>query len=164
MPLYQAESPWNQLFSHNGRAGSAGTSSDAWLDRAATTVRISAIPRKAPRTTRVGGRPDRNAGARTSATVFTTDPPVPRVPSPGRSKALAYRAIPHSSVSGATRGVLQMNLALLAVGAAAVCSGSAAVLQASAVSRLPTDSMNAGFVVRLARSPRYLLALVLVAG
>ncbi|HEY4994651.1 MAG TPA: hypothetical protein VII33_21470 [Nakamurella sp.] len=57
-----------------------------------------------------------------------------------------------------------MNLALLAVGAAAVCSGSAAVLQASAVSRLPTDSMNAGFVVRLARSPRYLLALVLVAG
>ncbi len=57
-----------------------------------------------------------------------------------------------------------MNLALLAVAAAALCSGSAAVLQASAVSRLPTaDSVNAGFVVRLARSPRYLLALVLVA-
>jgi drug/metabolite transporter (DMT)-like permease len=57
-----------------------------------------------------------------------------------------------------------MNLALLAVAAAAVCSGSAAVLQASAVSRLPTaDSVNAGFVVRLARSPRYLFALVLVA-
>ena len=57
-----------------------------------------------------------------------------------------------------------MNLALLAVGAAALCSGTAAVLQASAVSRLPTaDSVSAGFVVRLARSPRYLLALVLVA-
>jgi drug/metabolite transporter (DMT)-like permease len=56
-----------------------------------------------------------------------------------------------------------MNLALLAVGSAAICSGGAAVLQASAVSRLPTaDSVNAGFVVRLARSPRYLLALVLV--
>ena len=57
-----------------------------------------------------------------------------------------------------------MNLALLAVGAAAVCSGSAAVLQAAAVRRLPTsDAVTAGFVVRLARSPRYLLALVLVA-
>ncbi|MET0864535.1 MAG: hypothetical protein ABWZ98_09405 [Nakamurella sp.] len=56
-----------------------------------------------------------------------------------------------------------MNLALLAVAAAAVCSGSAAVLQASAVSRLPTSSVSAGFVVRLARSPRYLLALALVA-
>ena len=58
-----------------------------------------------------------------------------------------------------------MTLALLAVAGAAVCSGSAAVLQASAVGRLPTaDSMSAGFVGRLARSPRYLLALVLVAG
>ena len=57
-----------------------------------------------------------------------------------------------------------MDLALLAVGAAALCSGTAAVLQASAVSRLPTaESVSAGFVVRLARSPRYLLALVLVA-
>jgi asparagine N-glycosylation enzyme membrane subunit Stt3 len=57
-----------------------------------------------------------------------------------------------------------MTLALLAVAGAAVCSGSAAVLQASAVSRLPqADSMSAGFVGRLARSPRYLLALVLVA-
>jgi len=57
-----------------------------------------------------------------------------------------------------------MNLALFAVAAAALCSGSAAVLQASAVSRLPTSSVSAGFVLRLARSPRYLLALVLVAG
>ncbi len=57
-----------------------------------------------------------------------------------------------------------MNLALLAVGGAALCSGTAAVLQASAVGRLPTaDSVSAGFVLRLARSPRYLLALVLVA-
>ena len=57
-----------------------------------------------------------------------------------------------------------MNLALLAVGVAALCSGTAVVLQASAVSRLPTaDSVSTGFVVRLARSPRYLLALVLVA-
>jgi len=56
-----------------------------------------------------------------------------------------------------------MNLALLGVGAAALCSGTAAVLQASAVRRLPTiSSVNAGFVARLARSPRYLLALVLV--
>ena len=56
-----------------------------------------------------------------------------------------------------------MNLALLGVGAAAMCSGGAAVLQASAVRRLPaTPSVNAGFVVRLARSPRYLLALALV--
>lgn len=58
-----------------------------------------------------------------------------------------------------------MNVALLAVAGAAVCSGAAAVLQASAVSRLPrATSMNAGFVGRLARSPRYLMALVLVAG
>lgn len=57
-----------------------------------------------------------------------------------------------------------MTLALLAVAGAAVCSGSAAVLQASAVSRLPqAASMSAGFIGRLARSPRYLLALVLVA-
>ncbi|MEP6561882.1 MAG: hypothetical protein ABJD68_12525 [Nakamurella sp.] len=56
-----------------------------------------------------------------------------------------------------------MNLPLLAVAAAAICSGSAAVLQASAVSRLPTSSVSARFVLRLVRSPRYLLALVLVA-
>jgi drug/metabolite transporter (DMT)-like permease len=56
-----------------------------------------------------------------------------------------------------------MNLALAAVAGAALCSGSAAVLQASAVSRLPTSSVGAGFVLRLAGSPRYLLALVLVA-
>jgi len=56
-----------------------------------------------------------------------------------------------------------VNLALLAVGAAAICSGGAAVLQASAVRRLPTASaVNARFVVRLARSPRYLMALALV--
>jgi len=57
-----------------------------------------------------------------------------------------------------------MAVALLAVAAAALCSGSAAVLQAAAVNRLPkADSVSAGFVVRLARSPRYLLALVLIA-
>jgi drug/metabolite transporter (DMT)-like permease len=57
-----------------------------------------------------------------------------------------------------------MTLALLAVAAAAVCSGSAAVLQAYAVTRLPTaTAVSAGFVVRLARSPYYLLALALVA-
>lgn len=57
-----------------------------------------------------------------------------------------------------------MSLALLAVGAAAVCSGSAAVLQAAAVRRLPTaTAVSAGFVGRLARSPYYLLALALVA-
>ena len=57
-----------------------------------------------------------------------------------------------------------MTLVLLAVAGAAVCSGSAAVLQASAVARLPqADSISAGFVGRLARSPRYLLALMLVA-
>lgn len=57
-----------------------------------------------------------------------------------------------------------MNPAWLAVGAAAICSGGAAVAQASAVRRLPTTAtVNAGFAIRLARSPRYLLALVLVA-
>jgi drug/metabolite transporter (DMT)-like permease len=57
-----------------------------------------------------------------------------------------------------------MNLALLAVAAAAVCSGAAAVLQASAVARLPRAStVSGGFVVRLVRSPRYLAALILVA-
>ncbi len=57
-----------------------------------------------------------------------------------------------------------MNLSLLAVGAAAVCSGAAAVLQASAVARLPTaTAVTGGFIARLARSPRYLAALALVA-
>ena len=55
-------------------------------------------------------------------------------------------------------------LALLAVAAAALCSGAAAVLQASAVSRLPpASSVRTGLVLRLARSPRYLLALALIA-
>jgi drug/metabolite transporter (DMT)-like permease len=57
-----------------------------------------------------------------------------------------------------------MNMALLAVAAAALCSGAAAVVQASAVGRLPTaDAVSAGFAVRLLRSPRYLIALALVA-
>ncbi len=57
-----------------------------------------------------------------------------------------------------------MNASLLAVGAAAVCSGSAAVLQSSAVGRLPTaTAVSGGFVLRLVRSPRYLLALALIA-
>jgi drug/metabolite transporter (DMT)-like permease len=57
-----------------------------------------------------------------------------------------------------------MNASLLAVGAAAVCSGSAAVLQASAVGRLPTaTAVSGGFVLRLVRSPRYLVALALIA-
>ena len=57
-----------------------------------------------------------------------------------------------------------MNTSLLAVGAAAVCSGTAAVLQASAVGRLPTaTAVSGGFLVRLVRSPRYLGALALIA-
>lgn len=57
-----------------------------------------------------------------------------------------------------------MNAALLAVAAAAVCSGAAAVVQASAVAHLPrTTAVSTGFVVRLARSPRYLAALLLIA-
>ncbi len=56
-----------------------------------------------------------------------------------------------------------MNGAWLGVAAAALCSGSAAVLQTVAVSKLPVQtSINAGFLRRLARSPRYLLALVLI--
>ena len=57
-----------------------------------------------------------------------------------------------------------MNLPLLAVAAAAVCSGAAAVLQASAVARLPkATAVSGSFVLRLAGSPRYLAALVLIA-
>jgi hypothetical protein len=57
-----------------------------------------------------------------------------------------------------------MDVALLAVAAAAVCSGGAAVLQSSAVARLPrTTAVSASFVAGLARSPRYLTALVLIA-
>ncbi len=57
-----------------------------------------------------------------------------------------------------------MNASLLAVGGAAVCSGTAAVLQASAVARLPrATAVSASFVVRLAGSPRYLAALLLIA-
>ncbi len=56
-----------------------------------------------------------------------------------------------------------MNLSLVAVAGAALCSGTAAVLQASAVAHLPrTTSVSGTFVVRLARSPRYLAALGLI--
>lgn len=54
--------------------------------------------------------------------------------------------------------------ALLCVAAAALCSGTATVLQAVAVRRLPVEQrLGAGLVVRLARSPGYLVALALVA-
>jgi drug/metabolite transporter (DMT)-like permease len=57
-----------------------------------------------------------------------------------------------------------MTVALIAVLAAAICSGSAAVLQAIAVRSLPAAAgMSAGFLGRLARIPRYLAALVLIA-
>lgn len=57
-----------------------------------------------------------------------------------------------------------MLLATIAVIAAALCSGSAAVLQASAVRRMPAArSVGAHFVAALARSPRYLAALALIA-
>ena len=56
-----------------------------------------------------------------------------------------------------------MNLLLVAVAGAALCSGTAAVLQASAVAHLPrATSVSGGFVLRLARSPRYLAALGLI--
>ncbi len=54
--------------------------------------------------------------------------------------------------------------ALLGVLGAAVCSGTAAVLQADAVRRLPPASaLRPGFAVGLLSSPRYLCALFLVA-
>ena len=54
--------------------------------------------------------------------------------------------------------------ALLGVLGAAVCSGTAAVLQADAVRRLPpAGALRPGFAVDLLRSPRYLFALFLVA-
>lgn len=57
-----------------------------------------------------------------------------------------------------------INPMLLAVAGAALCSGTAAVLQASAVAHLPrARSVSRGFVLRLARSPRYLTALGLIA-
>lgn len=57
-----------------------------------------------------------------------------------------------------------MGAALLCVGGAALCSGAAIVLQALAARRLPTDSrLDVALVGGLARSPAYLLALVLVA-
>lgn len=57
-----------------------------------------------------------------------------------------------------------LNGSLVAVAAAAVCSGGAAVLQASAVARLPRATAISGrFVTRLVRSPRYLAALLLIA-
>lgn len=76
----------------------------------------------------------------------------------------ALTAKRHDRLESANEPDDPVNLAFLAVAGTAVCSGSAAVLQASAVSRLAkVDAVSAGFVVRLARSPRYLLALVLVA-
>ncbi len=54
--------------------------------------------------------------------------------------------------------------ALLGVAAAALCSGTATVLQALAVRRLPVqERLEAGLVLRLARSRTYLGALALVA-
>jgi drug/metabolite transporter (DMT)-like permease len=53
---------------------------------------------------------------------------------------------------------------LLAVAGAALCSGAAVVLQAVAARRLPTDAgLGVGLVRRLAGSPAYLAALLLVA-
>lgn len=57
-----------------------------------------------------------------------------------------------------------MGLALLCVAAAAVCSGTAVVLQASAVRHLPADvRLGRSLVSGLARNRVYLVALVLVA-
>src|SRR6476469_1372123 len=54
--------------------------------------------------------------------------------------------------------------ALLGVLGAAVCSGTAAVLQAAAVRRLPpAAALRPGLAIGLLRSPRYLCALFLVA-
>ena len=57
-----------------------------------------------------------------------------------------------------------MGLALVCVAVAALCSGTAIVLQAVAARRLPADvRLDAALVGGLARSPLYLLALALVA-
>ena len=57
-----------------------------------------------------------------------------------------------------------MGAALLCVAGAAVCSGTAIILQAVAARRLPPDSrLDAALVGGLARNPVYLLALALVA-
>ncbi|NUU17858.1 hypothetical protein HP550_11425 [Cellulomonas humilata] len=57
-----------------------------------------------------------------------------------------------------------MGAALLCVAGAALCSGTAIVLQAVAVRRLPPEArLDAALVGGLARNPVYLLALVLVA-
>ena len=56
-----------------------------------------------------------------------------------------------------------MSLALLGVAAAAVCSGTANVLQASAARSEPARAgLDTTLLVRLVRRPRYLLALGLV--
>ena len=74
------------------------------------------------------------------------------------------RSAPPAKHTAPTPGRTVMTVALIAVSAAAICSGSAAVLQAIAVRSLPAAvGMSAGFLGRLARSPRYLAALVLVA-
>jgi drug/metabolite transporter (DMT)-like permease len=60
--------------------------------------------------------------------------------------------------------VILVTVALAGVLAAAFCSGTAAVLQAAAVRRLPTaGGLRPGFAAGLLRSPRYLIALLLVA-
>lgn len=56
-----------------------------------------------------------------------------------------------------------MSFALVGVAAAAVCSGAAAVLQARAVHHEPPRAgLDATLLIRLARRPAYLLALLLV--
>jgi drug/metabolite transporter (DMT)-like permease len=65
---------------------------------------------------------------------------------------------------GGTNGSRSVGAALLCVAGAAVCSGTAIVLQAVAARRLPRDTrLDAALVGGLARDPVYLLALVLVA-
>jgi len=69
-----------------------------------------------------------------------------------------------SFTGGKGTGDSIVTAALLAVLGAAVCSGTAAVLQAAAVRRLPPAGvLRPGFAVGLLRSPRYLVALLLVA-
>jgi drug/metabolite transporter (DMT)-like permease len=56
-----------------------------------------------------------------------------------------------------------MYVALVGVFAAAICAGSATVLQAMAVRKLPTQSgLDPSMLLRLARNPRYLLAFALL--
>src|SRR6476620_2797645 len=149
-----------------GRSGLTGGISAAELDSEATAVSSTTITKKAPITTASGGRPDCQAGALVSTECSPNSPS--RFLPVGLNRLMAGASVPTNcpptNDQQAPEGAERMNPGLIAVAAAAVCSGSAAVLQASAVSRLPTSSsVSAGFSGRLARSPRYLLALVLVA-